>query len=282
MFLLKAGIALEVCSLLVAHSLTSTNVVIYEADDFPEAFGWTPVPGCFPERSIDNGWLVQVVEVACGGPPGGDQDAYRLDLSAFAGAPTFFIEWRMQTDGDRSEITGTAPAALATSDLFGISYHFTHARDQVRFIRDNRLPLVFADVGASAAHTYRLELDGSEAYAWYIDGLLIDAGLPEGPYPTPTAMIVFRAKPWYMDNTTRWDFIRYGRLPEDGSGDYDSDLVLTLLDHYFVIDCLTKDGPGIFGGPGNAAGPGCRFTDFDLDADVDLFDFAEFQNLFGS
>jgi hypothetical protein len=44
---------------------------------------------------------------------------------------------------------------------------------------------------------------------------------------------------------------------------------------------MTKDGPGIFGGPGQNAGPGCRFTEFDSDHDVDMLDFAEFQNAFG-
>ncbi len=68
-------------------------------------------------------------------------------------------------------------------------------------------------------------------------------------------------------------------IPDDASGDYDSDGVLKLFDLYFFDDCLTKDGPGIFGGPGNDAGPGCRFADFD--ADVDLLDFARFQNSFG-
>jgi len=71
-------------------------------------------------------------------------------------------------------------------------------------------------------------------------------------------------------------------MPEDASGDYDSDGAAALFDLYFFDDCLTKDGPGIFGGPGHDAGPGCRFADFDADRDVDLLDFAEFQNLFTS
>ena len=51
-------------------------------------------------------------------------------------------------------------------------------------------------------------------------------------------------------------------------------------DYYFVEDCLTKDGPGIFSGPDNDAGPGCRFADCDGDGDVDLRDIAAFQNAF--
>ena len=63
-------------------------------------------------------------------------------------------------------------------------------------------------------------------------------------------------------------------IPHDGSGDYDSDGAATLVDHYFVRECVADGGPDV------DAGPGCRFTDFDGDTDTDLFDFAEFQNLF--
>jgi len=258
------------------------QVVVYEAlGSYPEANGWSAEPFCAPERELQEGWLVQRVEVDCGGPPRGDYDAYRMPLDEFAEIDSFFFEWRLQTDGDRSEITGVAPAFLATGDLFGVSYHFTIASDRVRLIRDNRLPLVFVDLDPLMPHTYRLELIGAQSYAWFIDGILTDAGIPEGAYPTPTAVIAWGAEVWYQDNTSTWDFVRLGRIPGDASGDYDSDGAATLFDHYFVVDCLSKDGPGIFGGPGENAGPGCRVTDFDGDKDVDLLDFAEFQNLFG-
>ena len=69
-------------------------------------------------------------------------------------------------------------------------------------------------------------------------------------------------------------------IPKDASGDYDSDSAATLFDYYFVQECVENLATGNPGGPGSDAGPGCRFSDFDGDADVDLGDFAEFQNRF--
>jgi hypothetical protein len=63
-------------------------------------------------------------------------------------------------------------------------------------------------------------------------------------------------------------------------GDFDSDDLVTHDDFYFFHECLTNERIGINGGPGNDAGPGCRFADFNADSDTDLSDFADFQNLF--
>jgi hypothetical protein len=253
-------------------------VVSNEGVSFPEHAGWQRTDFCAPVRFLTGGWLTEVVRVGCGGPPGGDTDVYTNALDSFAGSRTFFFEWRLFADGDASEIIGVAPAALATGDLLGVNYHFTIARDRVRFVRDNQLPVVYADIDCESAHTYRLELCGANWYDWYVDGVLIDSGVPEGPYPTETGVVQWAASSWYADNTVQWDYVRLGNLPLDGSGDYDSDGAMTEFDYYFFNDCLAKDGPGIFGGPGNDAGPGCRFTDFDGDADADLLDFAEFAN----
>lgn len=257
------------------------QIVTYEGDIFPEEVGWERTPFCDPDRRIDRGWLVQHVEVDCGGPPGGDADRYIRSLKESAGETEFFFELRMQTDGDRSEIIGTAPASFVTADLFGVSYHFTMARDQVRFIRDNFLPLIFAEIDPDAPHTYRLELFGAELYAWYIDGQVVDSGVPEGAYPTPTGVLAWRARAWFLDSTTRWDYVRYGTIPKDASGDYDSDAALGLDDFYFFHECLSVARPELPGGPGGNSGPGCRFADFDFDTDTDLRDFAKFQNTFG-
>jgi hypothetical protein len=109
---------------------------------------------------------------------------------------------------------------------------------------------------------------------------LIDEGVPDGPFPVQDSRITWQGSSWYLPCHNAWSYIRYGKIPADGSDDYDSDFSVTLFDHYFVHDCLTKDGPGILGGPGKNAGPGCRFADFDGDRDTDLLDFAEFQNAF--
>ena len=87
-----------------------------------------------------------------------------MSLEDFDGTPTFFVEWRIQTDGHRSEIVGVAPAALVAGSLGITNYHFTISRDQVRLIRDNLLPIVFVDVIPDVPHMYRLELYGNELY----------------------------------------------------------------------------------------------------------------------
>lgn len=106
---------------------------------------------------------------------------------------------------------------------------------------------------------------------------------PRAPAALLDAFVIWGARRNGVEGATiAWDHVRFGRIPDDASGDYDSDGAVTAFDYYFVNDCLTKDGPRIFGGPGNDAGPGCRFANFDADADadVDLLDLAEFQNVF--
>jgi hypothetical protein len=193
----------------------------------------------------------------------------------------------MHTDGPREGFPNVSPAAIVCGGTSHAFYHFTIAEDQARFI-DASLSVLLVDVAPEVAHTYRLELHGTEPYMWWIDGQVVDSAIPEGPYPTASSEIVFGARAATADGVTsvRWDSVRFGRIPDDQSGDYDSDAAVTLIDHYFFTDCLTKDGPGIFGGPqlggdpGVGAGPGCRWADTDADSDVDLADFAEFQNRF--
>lgn len=177
-------------------------------------------------------------------------------------------------------MVGVGPSSLVLSGDFGILYHFTIASDRVLFRRDSFVPVVWVDLEPGVPHEYRLNLFGESLYEFYIDGDLIDFGVPEGAYPTGDSRIVFGARSVLIDSDTSWDYIRFGVIPADGSGDYDSDGVVTHDDFYFVQECLSNRRTGINGGPGNDAGPGCAFTDFDGDSDADLLDFAEFQNVF--
>ncbi len=190
-------------------------------------------------------------------------------MAGFGGSAEFFIEWRLYADGDSSEITGTAPASLvATSDTGGIQYHFTIARDQARLIRDNFLPIVYVSMNSGLPHTHRLELRGQTSYVWYIDGRIVDSGIPEGAFPGSDAdRLSFRAKSEYLDNTVWWDYIRYGVIPRDRSGDYDSNGVVDATDVYFFLDCLL--GP-------DANGPGCRWADMNSDGKVNGDDIQPF------
>ena len=59
-------------------------------------------------------------------------------------------------------------------------------------------------------------------------------GVSFGPYPGEDSVIAWRSKSWFVESTTKWDYIRYGVIPEDGSGDFGSDEDVDEDDHYFL------------------------------------------------
>ena len=237
---------------------------------------------CEPETWIDEGLYHQRLDLdACPPGPGGGQDSYDRWITDFNGEPKFFLEFRVQTDGHRSEIPGGAPTVVAMGNFFGVVYHITVAEDLIKFLRDVDLPIWFIEIEPGVPHTCRIELY-PKRYGFYIDGYLIDEGVPEGPFPAHDSRISWRGKSWRLPCENAWDYIRYGVIPVDGSGDYDSDTTVTLDDFYFFHECLTNQRLGINGGPGQEAGPGCRFADFDFDDDVDMEDIAEFQHIFNA
>ncbi len=269
--------------LLAGAGVTPGNaqVVTWEGASFPEADGWNQNTFCTPDRSIQGSWFRQTLAVGeCAPPPSGDRDSYTRSLESLDGATAFFLEFRLQTDGDRSEIPYGAPCLMVLASDGPAFYHITIARDLVKFARDVDLPMLFIEIEPGVPHTYRIELY-PDRYAFYIDTYSIDEGVPAGPFPAYDPRIAWRGKSAYLPCHNAWDYIRYGVVPADGSGDYDSDGAATLDDFYFFHECLINDRPGIHGGPENDAGPGCRFADFDSDADTDLLDFADFQNAFG-
>ena len=217
------------------------EVYSFEGNSRLEVDGWTLLQAfCDPAESIEDGWLVQHVELCPGfDPPVGQQLDYQIPLAVFQAAEEFFVEWRMMTNGDRAELPFTAPAALVTGNN-SITYHITVANDQVRFIRDfPDFPVIWNDVQPSVPHTFRLLLQGTAAYALYIDGNIIDAGKPEGAAPASDSVINIRAKAKFSASTTRWDYIRFGTMPVDGSGDFDSDGDHDLRDFYFLHECIS-------------------------------------------
>lgn len=163
---------------------------------------------------------------------------------------------------------------MAAGGFFGILYHFTTAGDRARFIRDSFAVTVFVHIEPTVPHTYRLELFGPDAYFVYVDGRIIDSGVPSGQYPNDeNDVMARRAQPWFLPNTTRWDYVRLGTLPEDGSGDFDSSSTIDLRDFLYFAECVAERGNG----PGIDADPGCRWADMDADGDVDFAGFAVFQ-----
>jgi len=256
---------------------------VYSSEFFsdPVSEGWQLVAQyCDPITWNSEGWYYQRLSLdTCPPGPGGGTDGYRRSLEVFDGASHFFLEFRIEAYGDRSEIPFGAPAALVLANDAATGYHLTIARDLVKFLRDVDLPILFIGIQPGTPHTFRIELF-PHLYVFYIDGHMIDEGGPEGLFPAFNPRIVWLGRSWYLPCENAWDYIRYGVIPADGSGDYDSDGTLTLSDFYFFHECLSNVHPGINGGPDNDGGPGCRFADFDSDGDTDLLDFAEFQNVF--
>ncbi len=245
----------------------------------PVSEGWDLVQQICAETWVDDGLYYQQLDRDACPPPSGAQDAYVRWITEFNGEPRFFLQFRVQTDGDRSEIPSGGPSGVAMFNFAGVLYHLTIAEDLVQFFRDADLPIWFIEIEPGVPHTYRVELH-PDRYAFYIDTDLIDEGVPEGPYPAHDARITWLGRWRDLPSENVWDYIRYGVIPVDGSGDYDSDAEVTLDDFYFVHECLTNRRPGINGGPGNDAGPGCRFADFDFDDDVDMEDIALLQENF--
>jgi hypothetical protein len=253
--------------------VASAQIVFFEADtEFPEELGWERITYCTPERGIEDGAFWQEVQIGeCERPPNGDRDAYRKFVSDMIGLDPFFFEWRVETDGDQSEIVGVAPVVFAAGSFGSVQYHFTISRDLVRFNRDIFEPLLFFDIDPDVPHTYRVELYGDETYIVFIDGVVVDSGVPAGSYPSAVPQVVWQLRSHFLDSTAQWDYIRFGQMPADGSVDFDSNGSVELFDFRYFAECRSNSGPGV------DAGPGCRWADTDADTDVDAQDFAQFQ-----
>ncbi len=252
------------------------DVVTSECDLMPVDEGWSVQQNfCDTQEWVEGGSFFQRVEFCQDAdPPAGQQSSYMRYLSDFIGIEEFFCEFRVETTGDRSEIPFSAPVNLALGSQGPTRYRLTIARDQIRLMRDNQLPIPFFDIEAGVPHTYRVELYGDLLYILYIDGAIVDEGVPEGPYPSSNPKIYFRAKSVFVDSTAEWQYFRWGDIPQPGSGDFDSEGDVDLRDFFYFHECTSNSGPGI------DAGPGCRWADMDADTDVDLIDFALFQRAF--
>ncbi|MCH8253628.1 MAG: hypothetical protein IID36_14370 [Planctomycetes bacterium] len=273
--------AILVATVLVTAVELRAQVFSYECDSTPDEAGWELFQNfCDAEEWSDNGFLFQHVGSCRQFPGEGQQIDYTKALDDFLGVEDFFLWWVVSTDGDQSEIPFGGPVGLSTWNGGSVLYLLFIASDQVKFLRDVDLPIIFVDIEPDIQHSYYLELHGTESYALYIDGEVVDSGIPVGSATTLFPRVNMRAKSVFVNSTAIWQAIRWGQIPEDASFDFDSDEDVDHHDYYYVAECLGKTGPGIFGGPENDAGPGCRFADSDNDGDVDLKDIAAFQNAF--
>ena len=270
-------------AILCASSPAQSNVRTFEGDAYPEEVGWErlPVGANDGERALKNGWFIQTVRLPEGWPgPTGEFQFYRMELDRFVGVDAFFVEWRAITDNPGWLIDPLQVVTVVSAGgESGVVYH-TVMTDSAAALSRFYFPRTVAPISPGEPHTYRVEVY-PDLYIWYIDGVVAASGLPEGPYPDANAAIVWGAGREYVDATTSWDYVRAGRIPDDASGDFDSDNEADHWDTPFVMECLAREGPDLFGGgPGKNAGPGCAFSDFDGDMDMDLRDFAVFQNVY--
>ncbi len=252
------------------------QVVSCELLSDPVSEGWDLFQKLCAQTWVDDDWYFQEFDPQTCGV---GQDAYVRSITEFNSEPEFFLEFRVQTSGDRSEIPRGAPALISMFNFFGVVYHTTIARDLVKFARDLDDPIWFIEIEPDVPHTYRIELY-RDWYVFYIDADVLDQGAPDGPFPAHDARITWLGRAWDIPCENAWDYIRYGVIPVDGSGNYDSNEDVDARDYYFFHECLGNERVGINGGPDEDAGPGCRFADFDADADVDLQDVAVFQQIF--
>ena len=210
------------------------SVFSYECDTLPADGGWDTInEWCDPDQWTQDGWLVQHTEI-CDDPPAGQQFDYVRSLDEYDGASTWFVEWRVFGDGDQSEIPFTSPSVLAAGGLGPVNYHFVIARDRLRFVHDVGGEVTYYDISPEGAHVFRVEQRGVASYAVYIDYELVDSGVPGGAFPAHDPAINIRAKSHELVNTVYWDYIRWGDIPADASGDFDSDGQVDENDLYFL------------------------------------------------
>jgi len=213
----------RVLILLLLASGVRASVISYEGDVFPDSAGWARSDRQYlADRELIDGWFVQRADVAVPGMPPNtpevdEDDFYRRSTVDFIGTDAFFVEWRMETDGPREGFPNVSPAAIVLGGYSHAFYHFTIARDQARYI-DADLEVRLFDIAPDVPHVYRLELNGTTSYRWLIDGQVVFQGIPAGTYPNPDSEIVFGARAAGQPITARWDYIRYGVIPEPATG----------------------------------------------------------------
>ncbi len=209
-----SGLILSLSAL--ALTMPAADVIRYTGETFPEELGFTRAGTLDAERRIEDGWLVQVIRRYGEGESNGQFDGYRYPLAEFAGADRFYAEWRLISDGRKSELVGAAPAGASFAGDLGISYHFTIARDRMCFIRHLRWPILYFDLDDGVSHVHRVELLGEHWYAYLIDGKVMDAGRPDGAYPTEDSRMIWWANTYLHESTARWDYLEFGEMLDPG------------------------------------------------------------------
>lgn len=258
-----------IISFWILHSAFA-DVGTYECDVMPLAASWTiEVNYCNPDEWVAAGRFYQHTDLCPGtNPPFGQYSSYNRFLAEYAGVEAFWVEWKVVTDGPSDELIYVSPVSFLVGNN-SVYYQLIISEDRLRFLRDSSIPVLYFDIDPGE-HVYRIEVFGEELYILYVDGQVLDAGVPEDhPYPflAPDSLIQILTRTTFTPQTTTWDYIRWGELQPNGQGDFDANGEVDDSDVYYFEECYTTEA-------GNWVG--CEWADFDSDGDVDCADAAQF------
>lgn len=201
-------IQLATVLVLLATNGALGQVYDYDGNALPEEVGWIAFPHGTPEIKLEKGIYIQTFDAP------GDQIFYHRSIAEFSDAPSFFAEWRVQTDVPASSLdTLQTRASLVLFGNTGVSYHFRFTDFEALFTRSD-LSLLFVPITPGVLHTYRIELPDDDTYRFLVDGILVDSGAQPGAFPTVASEIAWGGRFFAPSHTVQWDYIRYGVIPE--------------------------------------------------------------------
>jgi hypothetical protein len=188
--------------------------IAYEGDDFPENVGWerhwgvhVPPgdPNSVPERSIEDGVFVldTTSDIWL-------NDYYEIDRAIDPGPGELFVaEWRVAVD--ELLVYWDAGIAIARDNppghvavFFGVDQLLIDTADDIV------LPI------APGPHSYRFESWDMDQFQLYMDGALIHQGVFESE-SLLQSYVVFGNGTLGASSLSRWDYVRFGAIPEPSS-----------------------------------------------------------------
>jgi len=179
--------------------------IAYEGNDFPENEGWLRVSYGQPERWIEDGCLVIDSRGSVSWV-----EFYQLDMGGNLDpgpGELFVMEWRL-----RIEDTNGADAGIAvfSDDKWGAAFHLDADTISSVFEPDTSAPFL-----PDVFHEYELRSSDMRSYELYID----DDLAIEGSF---WFQLVESRVAWGDDvqgaaSLSRWDYVRFGVVPEPRS-----------------------------------------------------------------
>ena len=183
--------------------------IAYEGNDFPENEGWERhTYGGGAERWLEDGVLV--IDTTA------DLDiseAYiHSDMRWPGPGETFIAEWRLLVDESlgfhATDVIMSRPAPPGDLTI-------THSTDEVRILSDGTT----FDIAPGVFHSYRIESEDMDLYRLFVDGVSVY----EGYFQSPSILDPFLAfgEAWHRSaSLSRWDYVRFGIVPEPTSLTY--------------------------------------------------------------